>query len=130
MRDATRVVVEPGKLFVVGDPKQSIYRFRRADVMLYERVKRQLLAQGARLLHLQTSFRSVPAIQSAINAAFAPRMQGSEDGSQAEYVALEKIRDDPQDRPAVIALPVPRPYSDRSGKVTAWQVSELSLIHI
>ena len=29
----------PGKLFVVGDPKQSIYRFRRADIALYEKVK-------------------------------------------------------------------------------------------
>ena len=30
----------PGKLFVVGDPKQSIYRFRRADVGIYQEVKR------------------------------------------------------------------------------------------
>jgi ATP-dependent helicase/nuclease subunit A len=29
----------PGKLFLVGDPKQSIYSFRRADVALYEEVK-------------------------------------------------------------------------------------------
>src|SRR5690606_14187817 len=35
--DAIRPV--PGKLFVVGDPKQAIYRFRRADILLYERVK-------------------------------------------------------------------------------------------
>ena len=32
----------PGKLFVVGDPKQSIYRFRRADVGIYEAVREQL----------------------------------------------------------------------------------------
>jgi ATP-dependent helicase/nuclease subunit A len=123
-RNAARVRVAPGKLFVVGDPKQSIYRFRRADVMLYERVKRRLVAHGAKLLHLQTSFRSTPAIQSAINASFAPRMQGSDDGSQAEYVPLEKFREDPRDRPSLVALPVPRPYSDKSGKVTGWQVSE------
>ncbi len=36
-----------GKLFVVGDPKQSIYRFRRADVALYETIKRRLIAAGA-----------------------------------------------------------------------------------
>jgi len=34
----------PGKLFLVGDPKQSIYRFRRADVAVYEEVKNRLLA--------------------------------------------------------------------------------------
>jgi ATP-dependent helicase/nuclease subunit A len=112
-----------GKLFVVGDPKQSIYRFRRADVALYEATKRQLVANGARLLALSTSFRSVPSIQGAINAVFAPRMKGSGEGSQAEYVALEPFRQEPADRPTIIALPVPRPYSPW-GKVTGYAIEE------
>ncbi len=41
------VVLEPGKLFVVGDPKQSIYRFRRADIAMYDQVKRLVAAQPA-----------------------------------------------------------------------------------
>ncbi len=41
----------PGKLFVVGDPKQSIYRFRRADIAIYDEVKRELLADGLRRDH-------------------------------------------------------------------------------
>ncbi|HZX96874.1 MAG TPA: UvrD-helicase domain-containing protein [Myxococcales bacterium] len=100
----------PGKLFVVGDPKQSIYRFRRADIALYEDVKQLLLADGAELLHLSTSFRSVPDIQRAVNAGFAPRMQG---GSQAAYVSLDPYRDPVAGQPAVVALPAPRIYGDR-----------------
>ncbi|MBI3758126.1 MAG: UvrD-helicase domain-containing protein [Deltaproteobacteria bacterium] len=41
-----------GKLFIVGDPKQSIYRFRRADVALYQEIKRRLLERGAALEYL------------------------------------------------------------------------------
>ena len=57
--DPWQVRPVPGKLFVVGDPKQAIYRFRRADVAFYERVKQQLLASGAELLNLSASFRSL-----------------------------------------------------------------------
>jgi ATP-dependent helicase/nuclease subunit A len=113
----------PGKLFVVGDPKQSIYRFRRADVTLYEATKRRLLAEGAELIHLTTSFRSAPSIQGAVNQAFAPRMQGNPDGSQAEYVALQAFRKDPEARPTVIALPVPKPYT-HYGKIAGYQIDE------
>jgi len=101
---------KPGKLFVVGDPKQAIYRFRRADVTLYERIKSELLAQGAELLHLTTNFRSVPSIQAAVNAAFSRAMVASDDGSQASYVALAEHRPELTAQPGVVALPVPEPY--------------------
>ena len=110
----------PGKLFVVGDPKQSIYRFRRADIALYEDVKRLLLGAGAELLHLTTSFRSVPAIQQAVNAGFGPSMRG---GTQATYVALDPYRDAVPGQPAVIALPAPRIYGDRE-KVVNFRIEE------
>jgi ATP-dependent helicase/nuclease subunit A len=122
--DDYRVVYPvPGKLFVVGDPKQSIYRFRRADVTLYEATKRRLLDHGAELIHLTTSFRSAPSIQEAVNQAFAPRMRGSPDGSQAEYVALQPFREEPSGRPTVIALPVPKPYT-HYGKIAGYQIDE------
>ena len=53
-----RVVPRPGALFVVGDPKQSIYRFRRADISLYELVKRRFRDFGE-VLHLEANFRSL-----------------------------------------------------------------------
>ncbi|HZF47386.1 MAG TPA: UvrD-helicase domain-containing protein [Polyangiaceae bacterium] len=121
--DWTAVRPVPGKLFLVGDPKQSIYRFRRADVALYQATKDRLADHGARVLHLTTSFRSAPSIQQAINAAFAPVMQGGLEGGQAEYVPLEPFRPDPEGRPTIVALPVPRPYSDW-GALTDWKISE------
>jgi ATP-dependent helicase/nuclease subunit A len=106
-----RVRPVPGKLFLVGDPKQSIYRFRRADVALYERVKALLAAGGAEVLHLTVSFRATPSLQAVVNAAFAPRMTGG-DGTQARYVPLEPSRVESGNQPSVVALPVPEPYGD------------------
>lgn len=115
--------ITPGKLFVVGDPKQAIYRFRRADVMLYEAIKRGLHSQGAAVLQLTTSFRAMPDLQSLVNASFEPMMQGAQDGSQAEYQPLHPFRTQTKTQPSVIALPVPRPYS-KWGRVTARAIDE------
>jgi ATP-dependent helicase/nuclease subunit A len=122
VHDWRRVRPVPGKLFIVGDPKQSIYRFRRADVGLYEQVKRRLLAVGAELLHLTVSFRSRPAIQQLVNAAFAPRMTGASP-TQAAYVPLEPFREASPGQPAIVALPVPRPYGDY-GKVVNFRIDQ------
>lgn len=102
----------PGKLFVVGDPKQSIYRFRRADVALYERVKAQLLAGGATLQYLTTSFRGTPGIQAAINASFEGAMT-TVGGAQARYVPLGHFRPSHDAQPSVIALPAPFPFGPK-----------------
>jgi ATP-dependent exoDNAse (exonuclease V) beta subunit len=122
--DWTRVSPVPGKLFLVGDPKQSIYRFRRADVTLYEKIKRSLVEEaGARLVHLTASFRSTPSIQQAVNAAFARGMAPAAGSEQAPYVPLTPVRDDVPSQPAIVALPVPRPYSDY-GKLASWVIEE------
>jgi ATP-dependent exoDNAse (exonuclease V) beta subunit len=56
----------PGALFVVGDPLQSIYRFRRADIDLFDRVRSEM---GSTVL-LQSNFRSVPGIVDFVNVVF------------------------------------------------------------
>jgi ATP-dependent helicase/nuclease subunit A len=85
--DWRQVSPGPGRLFVVGDPKQGIYRFRRADLGIYQRVKDLLIKNGASSLELTTSFRAVPSIQNAINAAFEPVMTGDRETLQADYVS-------------------------------------------
>lgn len=100
----------PGKLFVVGDPKQSIYRFRRADVGIYQEVKALLGKRGAAIVELRSSFRAVPSVQRLVNAAFAPRMIEDVATLQAGYVPLATYRSERPEQPSAVALPVPKPY--------------------
>jgi ATP-dependent exoDNAse (exonuclease V) beta subunit len=108
-----------GKLFLVGDPKQSIYKFRRADLVLYRAVRDHLVSRGAGFVTLRQSFRSAPAIQSLVNAAFAEEMTGDPAAGQADYVPLEPYAAAIPGQPQVIALPVPRPYGRRGITKTA-----------
>jgi ATP-dependent exoDNAse (exonuclease V) beta subunit len=112
-REWRRISPVPGKLFIVGDPKQAIYRFRRADVETYREVCDLLESRGARRAFLHTSFRSTPAIQQMVNAAFAPLMTGDRATLQAQYVGLSPYRVDTPEQPSVVALPVPEPYGQR-----------------
>ncbi|MBS0278593.1 MAG: UvrD-helicase domain-containing protein, partial [Proteobacteria bacterium] len=102
-----------GKLFVVGDPKQSIYKFRRADVLLYQKLKDELSKRGVETVYLTRSFRSVRPIQHLVNAAFEPMMDGDPESGQAMYAPLKEFAAGPKDQPSVIALPAPRPYGMR-----------------
>ena len=121
-REASRVRPSPGKLFIVGDPKQSIYRFRRADVKVYRDVCEQLERNGARREYLTTSYRGGPNIQRAVNSAFATEMIADRDTLQAQYIPLRPLRGAVPDQPSVIALPVPRPYG--SWKITGKAIDE------
>ena len=112
--DWRQVRPAPGKLFVVGDPKQSIYRFRRADVVLYQDVKEMLAERGVEVLQLTTSFRSVAPIQRLVNAAFAPCMTGDRTAGSADYIPLSEHRQAIPGQPQVVVLPPPKPYGYRN----------------
>jgi ATP-dependent exoDNAse (exonuclease V) beta subunit len=105
-----------GKLFLVGDPKQSIYKFRRADLTLYRQVREDLEARGVGQVALTRSFRSVPNLQQFVNAAFETEMNGDVTEGHAEWSPLERHREEIPGRPSVIVLPVPRPYRARLNK--------------
>lgn len=59
-----------GSLFVVGDPKQSIYRFRRADIVTYNQVKKIIEENGGLTVSLSASFRTVAQLVEWINGVF------------------------------------------------------------
>lgn len=82
--------VEPGRLFLVGDPKQSIYRFRRADIGVYLKARDRFPGGPS----LTVNFRTVaPAIE-WINDVFSVLIQPKEN-SQPEYAALSAHRTEP-----------------------------------
>ncbi|PYR85714.1 MAG: ATP-dependent deoxyribonuclease subunit A, partial [Acidobacteria bacterium] len=116
-----KVRPKPGKLFLVGDPKQSIYRFRRADIILYQDVCASLNAKGVETVYLSHSFRAVKTIQDAVNAAFAPEIQRNESTGQPAYVALAGGVPG-SEQPAVVALPIPYPYGTRG--ITKKEINE------
>jgi ATP-dependent exoDNAse (exonuclease V) beta subunit len=117
--DPGQVTPKPGKLFVVGDPKQSIYKFRRADVSLYQQVRNQLVGRGAHLVHLTRSFRALRPIQQCVNAAFAPVMQDDAAAAQVGYVPVEGGHPALDAQPSVVVIPAPTPYGKRDVAKTA-----------
>lgn len=82
-----KVDVPAGRLFVVGDAKQSIYRFRRASIETYLRAQNHI----GQPVSLTTNFRTVPAVLRWVNAVFGTLIQKL-DQQQPEYEALDQHR--------------------------------------
>jgi ATP-dependent helicase/nuclease subunit A len=107
-RPWTDIEVEPGRLFFVGDPKQSIYRFRRADIATFLTAADTF--GGSAPVTLTCNFRAAPAVLSWVNHVFDELIQPFP-GSQPEYRALEPARADDGTDPAVTLLGV-EPHVD------------------
>jgi ATP-dependent exoDNAse (exonuclease V) beta subunit len=90
------VDVAPGHLFVVGDPKQSIYRFRRADIATFLRAAARFGTEGGGVVELTANFRTVEPIIGWVNRTFAALMGESDDvaidNSQPDYLPLVATR--------------------------------------
>jgi len=80
--------VEPGRLFFVGDPKQSIYRFRRADIEVFLAARDRL---AGRVHRLTTNFRTTAPILAWVNHVFG-HLIVEQPGSQSAYEALHAHR--------------------------------------
>ncbi len=80
----------PGRLFMVGDPKQAIYRFRGADIATYRLARHAIERQfPGNVLQVASNFRSCGDILRHINQCFETPLQGQATG----YVALEATRE-------------------------------------
>ena len=86
--------LRPGALFVVGDPKQSIFRFRRADIEIYNTVRARLDDPPVSdVLSLTTSFRSVPALCDFANEVFQRQFPKVATPQSPRFAPLDQNRE-------------------------------------
>ena len=106
----------PGSLFMVGDPKQAIYRFRGADNDSHARLRAAIEAVDPDgVVRLSANFRSVPAVLAHVDRCFEGPL-GERD--QPGYARFEAVRPCPVGgRPGVVRLDVPSGRGSRADAV-------------
>lgn len=105
-------------LFIVGDVKQSIYRFRHADVSVFNRVKEDIAQNAGKNLGMKTNFRSTQSIVESCNTAFCQLMD-----LPKEEICLEHHEGDNTGGAKVCLLQVPYKSKDDDlgAKEDKWQ---------
>ncbi|MGC8657924.1 MAG: UvrD-helicase domain-containing protein [Desulfomonilaceae bacterium] len=141
--DWRKVVPRPGSLFVVGDPKQSIYRFRRADIITYNDVKDSIQKGGHQkgsVVELSSNFRTVESVISWVNEVFEPkestlpevsrvmtRFDKTDSPQSPRYVGLDPARNDDPDvsLQGVYCLTIPK-KCDNKEKVLNYEADRIA----
>jgi len=124
--DWQNLPIEGGNLFFVGDPKQSIYRFRRANISLYL----QAAGHYGPTLDLQTNWRSTKPILNWVNQVFNKLIK-QQPGSQAQYMPLYGIHEQPKGDPGPpVAILGSTPLAgtssqDKSEKLSAEELRDI-----
>ncbi|MBS2040873.1 UvrD-helicase domain-containing protein [bacterium] len=112
--DIVRLLGQNG-LYLVGDPKQAIYRFRRGDPSVYSKFQQQ---QQLEERHLDNNYRSRPQLVEYFNRAFQPVFQNDPFRLQAGFRPMTAIRQDSLEQPALLALPFqPRPNTPKLDQI-------------
>ena len=116
--DWTTFTLRPGALFLVGDPKQAIYRFRGADIAAYIRAREAFRFQAAEgVLSITTNFRSCAPIMGYVNDRFERLL--SEENGQPGFQALDPFQPERAEGPSVAALDIA--VADANGKANTRQ---------
>ena len=104
--------LEADKLFFVGDEKQSIYRFRGADVSVFKHLRAELLGEGGQAIELNGNYRSEPGLVHFFNRLFPRVMEEGSKDYEAQFQELEpKLRQN-EIEPQVIFFYKPPPGDD------------------
>lgn len=112
------IELAPGKLTIVGDPKQSIYRFRRADLATYESVVELVRRSPHVCIRLTSSFRSAPSLVGWINERFADLLGPA-------YLALSPARP-ALDTPTVHAVAIEPPEDNTAAACRAQEAAVIA----
>jgi ATP-dependent exoDNAse (exonuclease V) beta subunit len=126
-----QVEVAPGHIFVVGDPKQSIYRFRRADISTFLAAAARFGSDGGRV-ELTANFRTVAPIIDWVNTTFRALMSEPDDtplpvASRPQYIALEQTRAAPAVGPPICVLGrTELPKETRADELRASEADEVA----
>ncbi len=83
--------------FLVGDAKQSIYRFRGADVAVFTQTEQQFQRQRKRLVHLHATYRAHPRLIASLNALLAPILGDAHYPWEARFEPLTPARTEEPD---------------------------------
>ncbi len=115
----------PGKLFIVGDPKQSIYSFRGADIVAYEGLRNRILGAGGDKIILRTNFRSHGKLIDFVNDAFS-RLIVENLPLQHKYHPIEPASDAAQEYPgpAIEAILIEDAQAEESREMEAQEIAD------
>lgn len=79
-------------LFIVGDSKQSIYRFRSADVTVFRQVQSDIRTSGGELIDLDLAFRAHKSLLNSLNSLLAPILGETDDPARPYLVPFAPLK--------------------------------------
>lgn len=91
--DWQKIIPRQGSLFIVGDPQQSIYHFRRADITVYQQVKELIKKSKGRVVRLNSNFRTLKSVGAYLNPIFQKLFSEQDGAFQAHYSPMETLRE-------------------------------------
>jgi exodeoxyribonuclease-5 len=124
--DWRQFTIRLGALFLVGDPKQAIYRFRGADVSAYVDARSALVEQDNQsVITISTNFRSQAPILEFVNSRFEGPLSSDQ---QPGFTSLDPFKDDNAGKLCVAALDVSLDISNGKAKADALRDAEADAV--